>query len=80
MAPGARVARRAGRLSGGRQLAAPRSRIPLGGSLSEMDEQLRLVAGSEPPAAALAETASFEVFVTKSQTQLFGSVTAEPPG
>jgi DNA-directed RNA polymerase specialized sigma24 family protein len=39
-----------------------------------MDEQLRLVAGSEPPAAALAETASFEIFVTKSQTRLFGSL------
>jgi RNA polymerase sigma-70 factor, ECF subfamily len=42
--------------------------------LSEMDEPLRLVAGSEPPAAALAETASFEVFVTDSQTRLFGSL------
>lgn len=42
--------------------------------MSEMDEPLRLVAGSEPPAAALAETASFEVFVTDSQTRLFGSL------
>ena len=39
-----------------------------------MDEPLALVAGSEPPAAALAETASFEVFVTSSQTRLFGSL------
>ncbi len=39
-----------------------------------MDEPLRLVAGSEPSAAALAETASFEGFVTNSQTRLFGSL------
>ena len=39
-----------------------------------MNEPLRLVAGSEPPASALAETASFEVFVTDSQSRLFGSL------
>lgn len=39
-----------------------------------MDGPLRLVAASEPPAAVLAETASFEVFVTNSQTRLFGSL------
>jgi len=39
-----------------------------------MDEPLRLAAGSEPPAATLAETASFEVFVTNSQARLFGSL------
>jgi len=39
-----------------------------------MDEPLRLVAESEPPAAALAKTASFEGFVTDSQTRLFGSL------
>jgi RNA polymerase sigma factor (sigma-70 family) len=39
-----------------------------------MNEPLRLVAGSEPPASALAETASFEGFVTNSQARLFGSL------
>jgi RNA polymerase sigma-70 factor (ECF subfamily) len=39
-----------------------------------MDKPLRLVAGSDPPVAALAETASFEVFVSASQTRLFGSL------
>ena len=39
-----------------------------------MNEPLRLVAGPESPAAALAETASFEFFVTASQTRLFGSL------
>jgi RNA polymerase sigma-70 factor (ECF subfamily) len=39
-----------------------------------MDEPLRLVAESEPPAAALAETASFEAFVIDSQTRLFASL------
>ena len=38
-----------------------------------MDEPLRLVAGSQP-VAPLAETASFEVFVTDSQARLFGSL------
>jgi RNA polymerase sigma-70 factor, ECF subfamily len=38
-----------------------------------MDEPLGLVAEAEPP-AALAETASFELFVTASQTRLFGSL------
>ena len=42
--------------------------------MSEMDEPLRLVVGSEPPAAAFAETASFEGFVTHSQARLFGSL------
>jgi RNA polymerase sigma-70 factor, ECF subfamily len=37
-----------------------------------MNEPLRVVAEAEPPAATLAETASFEVFVTASQTRLFG--------
>jgi len=39
-----------------------------------MDEPLRLVDGSEPPAAAPAETASFEGFVAENQTRLFGSL------
>jgi RNA polymerase sigma-70 factor, ECF subfamily len=39
-----------------------------------MDEPLRLVVGSEPPAATFAETASFEGFVTNSQARLFGSL------
>jgi RNA polymerase sigma-70 factor, ECF subfamily len=39
-----------------------------------MNEPLRVVVEAEPPAAALAETASFEVFVTASQTRLFGSL------
>src|SRR5262245_59781662 len=39
-----------------------------------MDEPLRLLAGSEPPAAALAETASFEAFVVENQSRLFGSL------
>jgi RNA polymerase sigma-70 factor, ECF subfamily len=39
-----------------------------------MDEPLRLVDGSEPPAAAPAETASFEGFVVENQTRLFGSL------
>ena len=38
-----------------------------------MDEPLRLVAGSQP-VTPLAETASFEVFVTDSQARLFGSL------
>jgi len=38
-----------------------------------MDEPLRLVAGSQP-VGPLAETASFEVFVTDSQARLFGSL------
>ena len=38
-----------------------------------MDEPLPLLAGSEPPAARLAETASFEGFVIENQTRLFGS-------
>jgi RNA polymerase sigma-70 factor, ECF subfamily len=39
-----------------------------------MNEPLRIVAEAEPPAVALAEPASFEVFVTASQTRLFGSL------
>jgi RNA polymerase sigma factor (sigma-70 family) len=39
-----------------------------------MNEPLRVVADAEPPSATLAETASFEVFVTASQTRLFGSL------
>jgi RNA polymerase sigma-70 factor, ECF subfamily len=39
-----------------------------------MDEPLRLIAESEPPAAALAETASFESFVIENQARLFGSL------
>ena len=39
-----------------------------------MNEPLRVVVEAEPPATALAETASFEVFVTASQTRLFGSL------
>jgi RNA polymerase sigma-70 factor, ECF subfamily len=39
-----------------------------------MNEPLRVVAEAEPPTATLAETASFEVFVTASQTRLFGSL------
>jgi RNA polymerase sigma factor (sigma-70 family) len=39
-----------------------------------MDEPLSLLAGSEPPAAPLAETASFEGFVIENQTRLFGSL------
>ncbi len=37
-----------------------------------MDESLRIVDGSEPSAAAAAETASFEGFVLETQTRLFG--------
>jgi RNA polymerase sigma-70 factor (ECF subfamily) len=39
-----------------------------------MNEPLPVVVEAEPPAAALAEMASFEVFVTASQTRLFGSL------
>ena len=39
-----------------------------------MNEPLRVLDGSEPPAVAIAETASFEVFVTASQARLFGSL------
>ena len=39
-----------------------------------MKQPIRTVAEAEPPAATLAETASFEVFVTASQTRLFGSL------
>jgi RNA polymerase sigma-70 factor, ECF subfamily len=39
-----------------------------------MDEPLPLLAGSEPPAVPLAETASFEGFVIENQTRLFGSL------
>jgi RNA polymerase sigma-70 factor, ECF subfamily len=39
-----------------------------------MDEPLRLVDGPEPPAAAPAETASFDGFVVENQTRLFGSL------
>ena len=39
-----------------------------------MNDPLRNVAEAEPPAAAPAETASFEVFVTDSQSRLFGSL------
>jgi len=39
-----------------------------------MDEPLRLVGASEPPAATLAERAtSFEDFVLENQARLFGS-------
>jgi RNA polymerase sigma factor (sigma-70 family) len=44
------------------------------GSLLEMNEPLRLQAGSEAPVAALAETASFSGFVTENQDRLFGSL------
>jgi RNA polymerase sigma-70 factor (ECF subfamily) len=39
-----------------------------------MDEPLRVMGGSGPPAAALAETASFEGFVIDNQARLFGSL------
>ena len=39
-----------------------------------MNEPFRIVAEAEPPAAAPAETASFEVFVNASQSRLFGSL------
>jgi RNA polymerase sigma-70 factor, ECF subfamily len=42
--------------------------------LSEMDEPLRLVDGSELPAAAPADAASFEGFVIENQSRLFGSL------
>ena len=51
-----------------------RSRIPPGGFLSEMDEPLRLVDGSELPAAAPTDAASFEGFVIENQSRLFGSL------
>lgn len=73
-APGARAARRAGLSEHRCKLGSLRSRIPREGSLSEMNEPLRVVAEGEPPAAPLADTASFEVFVTASQTRLFGSL------
>jgi RNA polymerase sigma-70 factor, ECF subfamily len=41
--------------------------------LSEMDEPLRLVDGSEPPAPAVPGTASFEAFVIENQARVFGS-------
>jgi RNA polymerase sigma-70 factor (ECF subfamily) len=39
-----------------------------------MDKPLIVMGGSGPPAAALAETASFEGFVIQNQTRLFGSL------
>jgi len=39
-----------------------------------MDEPIRLVGTSEPPAVAWAEPASFEGFLTENQTRLFGSL------
>jgi DNA-directed RNA polymerase specialized sigma24 family protein len=39
-----------------------------------MDEPIRLVETTEPPAAASAEPASFEGFLTENQTRLFGSL------
>ena len=66
-APGARAARRAGLSEHRCKLGSLRSRIPREGSLSEMNEPFQVVAEAEPPAAPLADTATFASWLKESR-------------